>query len=145
MSIRDKLRAQESIMSDHDPFYATSERIVYYKNLDGREEFSYIDYSRLESVEIIKEPNHKALVAGTLLIVGGAIMAATLQYLTAWPAIIFGVGAMIYGGIGRESHYQILASNMTNEESSMWRLPYWGSGSFIRTIKTVVGLDQEFI
>ena len=52
---------------------------------------------------------------------------------------------MIYGGIGRESHYQIHANNMTNEELSIWRLPYWGSGSFIRTNKTVVGLDQEFI
>jgi hypothetical protein len=139
MDIRRRLRQGEAIISDHSPFYATSFRVVHYEEKDGREELWELPYDRLTSVEVVKEPRHKALIAGTMLIVGGAIMAATLQFITSWFAIIAGVGALIYGGIGRESYYQLHAQGMTKEEEARWRLPYWGSGSFIRTIRNDIG------
>ena len=143
MGIREQLRQGETIISDHQPFYATSQRVIHYEEKDGREELWELSYARLTSVEVIKMPRHKMMIAGTTLIVGGAIMAATLQYITSWLAIMAGVGAIIYGGIGREAFYQIHANGMTKEEATRWRLAYWGNGSFIRTIRTVIGERPE--
>ena len=38
MSIRDHLRQGEAIISDHNPFYATSHRVIHYEERDGNEE-----------------------------------------------------------------------------------------------------------
>ena len=139
MGIGEQLRHGETIISDHQPFYATSQRVIHYEEKYGREELWEISYARLTSVEVIKMPRHKMMIAGTMLVVGGAIMAATLAFITSWFAILAGVGALIYGGIGREAYYQLHASGMTKEEAARWRLVYWGNGSFIRTIRTVIG------
>jgi hypothetical protein len=143
MGIRDQLRLGEVIISDHHPFYASSQRIIHYEERDGEGELRDIPYASLTSVEVIKLPRHKVMVAGTLMIIGGALMAATLQFLTSWLAIFVGVGAIIYGGIGKESFYQIHAYGMTKDEASKWRLNYWGNGSFVHTIRTVIGQLPE--
>ena len=143
MGIREQLRQGETIISDHQPFYATSQRLIHYEEKDGGEELWELSYARLTSVEVIKLPRHKIMIAGTMLIIGGAIMATTLQFITSWIAIVVGVGALIYGGIGREAFYQFHANGMTKEEETRWRLAYWGSGSFIRTIRTATGERLE--
>jgi len=143
MGIGEQLRHGESIISDHQPFYATSQRVIHYEEKDGREELWELSYSRLTSVEVIKLPRHKMMIAGALLIIGGAIM-STVFILTSWLAIIVGVGGIIYGGIGREAFYQFHANDMTKEEETRWRLAYWGSGSFIRTIGTATGELLEY-
>ena len=139
IGIREQLREGETIISDHQPFYATSQRVIRYEEKDGGEELWELSYARLTSVEVIKLPRHKMMIAGTLMVVGGAIMAATIQFITSWLAISVGVGALIYGGIGKEAFYQFHANDMTKEEEARWRLAYWGNGSFIRTIRTVIG------
>ena len=143
MGIRDQLRPGEVIISDHDPFYASSQRIIHYEERDGKGELRDIPYTSLISIEVIKLPRHKMMVAGTLLIIGGALMAATLQFLTSWLAIFVGVGAIIYGGIGKESFYQMHAYGMTKDQAAKWRLNYWGNGSFVQTIRTVIGQLPE--
>ena len=143
MGIRERLKHGETIISDHHPYYATSDRVIHYQEIDGREELWELPYARLTSVEVVKLPRHKMMIAGTMLIVGGAIMSVTLQFITSWLAIVGGVAAIIYGGIGREAYYQLHANGMTKEEAARWRLVYWGSGSFIRTIRTVTGRDGE--
>ena len=143
MGIRERLRYGETIVSDHHPFYATSQRVIHYEEIDGREELWELPYARLTSVEVIKLPRHKMMIAGTMLTIGGIIM-ATVGFITSWPAIIIGMGAIIYGGIGREAYYQLHADGMTKEEAARWRLVYWGSGSFIRTIRTITGERSEY-
>ena len=144
MDIRELLRHQETVISDHSPYYATSQRLILYQEIDGIKEISEIPYTRLTSIEVVKLPRHKILIAGTMMIIGGAIMAATIQFITSWLAIFVGIGAIIYGGIGREAYYQLHANGMTNEETLRWRLIYYGSGSFIRTIQTITGEGTEY-
>ena len=142
MGIREHLRHEETIISDHRPFYATSQRIIHYVERDGIEEIRELSYARLTSVEVIKLPRHKMMIAGTLMIVGGALM-STIVFITSWVAILAGIGAILYGGIGREAFYQFHANGMTKEEAARWRLAYWGNGSFIRTILTAIGKRPE--
>ena len=142
MGIRGKLRHEETLISDHQPFYATSQRVIHYEEKDGREELWELSYSRVTSVQVIKLPRHKMMIAGTLMIVGGAIL-STIVFITSWLAIIVGVGAIIYGGMGRQAFYQIHANGMTKDEAARWRLAYWGNGSFIRTILTAIGKTLE--
>lgn len=144
MGIRDKLNLEESIISDNNPYYVTSQRLIYYQDKENGEEFSAIPYSRIQSVEIIKSPRHKLMIAGTMLIVGGAIMAASMQFITSWPAMFAGIGALIYGGIGRETHYQIHAKEMTKSEANIWRIVYWGNGSFVKTVQTITGEERQY-
>jgi hypothetical protein len=144
MGIREQLRPGETIISDHDPFYATSQRVIHYEEKGGKEELWDLSYARLTSVEVVKLPRHQIMIAGTLMIIGGAIMAATQLFFTSWFPILAGVGAIIYGGIGREAFYQLHANGMTKEEAARWRLAYWGNGSFIRTIRTVTGERREY-
>ena len=143
MSIRGRLRYEETIISDHHPYYATSQRIIYLQEIDGREEVWDLPYARLTKVEVIKLPRHKMLIAGAMMIIGGAIM-SSIGFLTSILALVGGLAAVIYGGIGREAYYQLHASDMTKEEAARWRLAYWGSGSFVRTIRTVTGDRSEY-
>ena len=144
MGIREQLRHEETIISDHQPFYATSQRVIHYEEKDGIDELWEISYARLTSIEVIKLPRHKIMIGGSMMIIGGAIMAATIQFFTSWFAILAGVGAIIYGGMGREAYYQLHANGMTKEEAARWRLVYWGNGSFIRTIRTIIGERPEY-
>ena len=144
MAIRDKLNVEESIISDNSPYYITSQRLIYYQENERGEEFSEIPYSRIESVEIVRSPIHKLMIAGTMLTIGGAIMAASMHFITSWPAMLAGIAALIYGGIGRESHYQIHAKEMTKLETDRWRLTYWGNGSFVKTVRTITGEEREY-
>ncbi|MFH1560508.1 MAG: hypothetical protein ABID84_03765 [Chloroflexota bacterium] len=143
MGIREQLRPGETVISDHQPFYATSQRVIHYEEKDGKEDLWEISYARLTSVEVIKLPRHKVMIAGTMMIVGGAIM-STMGFITAWPALLVGIGVIIYGGIGREAYYQFHANGMTKEEAPRWRLAYWGNGSFIRTIRVITGERPEY-
>ena len=144
MGIREQLRHGETIISDHQPFYATSLRVIHYEEKEGLDELWEISYARLTSIEVIKMPRHKMMIGGSMMIIGGAIMAATIQFITSWLAIVVGIGAIIYGGIGREAYYQLHANGMTNEEALRWRLTYYGSGSFIRTIQAITGDSTEY-
>ncbi len=139
MSIRDHLRQGEAIISDHNPYYATSFRVIHYEEKDGNEELSELPYSRVTSVEVVKLARHNVMIAGTMLVVGGAILAATWNLIGSWLSIVAGIGVVIYGGIGREAYYQFRAEGMDKEEEAKWRLTYWGSGSFVRTVQTVMG------
>ncbi len=137
--IRSHLRSGETIISDHRPFFATSQRVILIQNHHPR--VVEIPYQTLSSIELVKEPLHKLMIAGTLMIIGGGIL-TTVVYITSWFAIIIGCGSLVYGAIGRKSYYQLNTDRMTDEEELLWRLPYWGSGSFIRTIRRIVG-DQS--
>jgi hypothetical protein len=142
MGIRGRLRHEETIISDHHPYYATSQRVILLQEINGREELWELPYGRLTKVEVVKLPRHKMMIAGSMMIIGGAIM-SSIGYFTSVLAIFGGIGAIIYGGIGREAYYQLHADDMTKEEKARWRLVYYGSGSFIRTIRTVTGKNEE--
>ena len=138
MGIRDHLRPGETLISDHKPFYATSYRIILCQEKDGREEVWELPYTRLTSVEMVKLPHFKLMIAGTLAVVGGAMM-TKLGLFTSWLAIAAGVGMLLFGAIGREAYYQLRAHGMTKEEEARWRLDRWGSGSFVSTIRSIIG------
>ena len=133
------MRQGEAIISDHNPFYATSHRVIHYEEKDGSEKLSELPYSRLKSVEVVKLARHNVMIAGTMMVIGGVITAAALHFITSGLAVIAGIGVVIYGGIGREAYYQFRAEGMDKEEEAKWRLAYYGSGSFVRTIQTAMG------
>ena len=143
MGIRDHLRQGETIISDHQPFYATSQRIVLCHEDGGREEVWDIPYARLISIDEVKLPHYKVLIAATMAIVGGAMM-SQIGLITAWLAILLGVVVFVYGLTGRKAFYQFNIHDMTTEEETRWRLPHWGSGSFVSTIRVIIGERPQF-
>ena len=96
MNIRSRLRYGETVISDHHPYYATSQRIILYQEVEGREEVWELPYARVTSVDVVKMPRHKMMVAGTLLIVGGAVM-SSYGFITSIPAVLAGIGALVFG------------------------------------------------
>ena len=139
MSIRDHLRQGEAIISDHEPFYATSQRVIHYREMGEKTELRDIPFVRLTSVETVKEVRHKAMIAGTLMVIGGIIMMATVGLFTSPLAILGGIGALVYGMMGKESYYQFRAHEMTREEEAFWHMDYFGSGAFVTAVRNLIG------
>ncbi len=145
MGVYDHLMAGEEMLSQFDPFYATSRRVIRYVQKPTREEFLELPYARLTSIETIKTPRHNLMIAGTAVIIGAVFLFLTLfVVITLLPAIIMGLAMIIYGGMGKEGYVQLHIHGATSGEERPWRVKWQGSGSFIATIRSVIGQMPDF-
>ncbi len=139
MALRDHLEPEERIQARCDPFYATSLRLVRYQLTKEGELVSYSAYRRIQSVELVRKPQHKLMVMGTILGVCGFILYFYWGLITAIPTFFFGVGIIIYGGQGKAVYYQLHLSDMTSQEKEIWRIQIRGSKDFIAAIGDITG------
>ncbi|MSQ14761.1 MAG: hypothetical protein EXR50_02725 [Dehalococcoidia bacterium] len=139
MSLRDHLEPEEHIQSRCDPFYATSRRLIRYQLTREGEKIQFLSYRGVKSVELVRKPQHKLMVAGTLMSATGLFLFVYLMLWTAIPAFFMGIGLIIYGGQGNEVYYQIHFDNMTAQEKELWRIRIRGSKDFIASIADITG------
>ena len=54
-----------------------------------------------------------------------------------------GVYFLVLGSVGRPAYYQIEADGILPQEQWLWRIRHSGSGSFIATIRIILGKDPR--
>ena len=140
MALEEHLLPDETITSQHGPFYATPRRIIRYTQTPEAEQVHELPYTRLSGMELVKLPRHRLMIMGTVVAIGGAFVGLTWGLIfTTIIAIPGGIAMVIVGGIGREAYYQLQAHNMTKEEEHLWRVDYRHSQHFINTLHTILG------
>lgn len=166
MSLLDILTPGEKMLAECSPFYATSRRIIRYEeghHPDSTQELSYQD---LAGVEIIRKPSHPMMALGTVAVLSAIFLALTgIIIITAVASLIAGAAMLFLGSRGKPGYYRLLLKTRpstmytgreeqrgptvgslmillglkTPGDETLWRLDYWKGGSFIETVRTVVG------
>ncbi len=139
MALRDYLEPEERIQARCDPFYATSRRLIRYQLTREGEKVYLLPYNRVRSIELVRKPHHKLMTLGTILAASGILLFFYWGLITSIPTFFIGIGVIIYGGQGRDVHYQIHLENMTPEEKEIWRVRPRGSKDFITSIAETTG------
>ena len=139
MGVENHLNQDERIVSSFEPYYATSKRVLLYNETDSGPEVRELPYSRLERVEEVKVSDHRLMASGTVLAIAGFISAFGLGLYTPVIAVVSGIAMVIYGGIGRPAYYQLHGHGISEREELNWRVRYRGAGSFIASIRTILG------
>ena len=145
MSIHDRLMPGEDILSEFKPFYATSRRILRYREKPSGVEFNELTYDRLETIEMVRTPRHNLMISGTLIVIA-ALTADAIGAIrfTTFPAVIIGIAVVIFGGLGKEGYYQLHIRRADRGEERAWRIKFAGSGSFVATLRSVIGEIPDF-
>ncbi len=140
LSIQDYLSPTEKLLGVHQPFYATSHRVIRLEPRPGPKGglLLEIPYHQLNAVRLVHQVSHPMLAAGAVLVVLGLYL-ATLPLLTAVLPILVGAALLFFGARGRPSYYQLHAVDLTSEAERWWRLEYPRSGSFIATLRHAIG------
>ena len=166
MSLQDILTPGEKTLAECDPFYATSRRIIRYEGEDRPDSTHELAYHELAGVEVVRKPNHPMMVAGTLAVISAIFLAfAKILLITPILSLIAGVLLLYFGSRGQPGYYRLIlrtpptATLGTSEEQrgptigsllillglkapadeTLWQLDYLKGGSFIETVRTVVG------
>ena len=139
MALRDYLEPHERIQARCDPFYSTSLRLVRYQLTKEGEKVHCVPYSRVRSIELVRKPQHKFMVLGTVLAAGGAFMFFYLAFITSVPTFLMGIGLIIYGGQGKDAYYQLNLADTSPQESELWRIQIRGSKDLIASIGDITG------
>ncbi len=145
MNIYKQLTAGEQLLSEFKPFYATSRRILRYEEKAGAPAIKELPYYRLDSIEMVRTPRHNLMMTGTAVVIGALL--ATFMGLIAFttiPAIVIGLAVLFYGGAGKEGYYQLHIRNADRNEERLWRVKYEGSGTFIATLRSIIGDMPDF-
>ena len=139
MDIRGYLMAGEMMTLEHPPLYLTSQRIIRLEERPEGDLYKFLPLERLSSVETVRAPNHRMMVAGSILIVCAVIFFAIgILFFTPYLALVGGVVAFAWGATGKPDYYQVHAHNLTEQEEPLWRLPYWGSGNFATNLHSII-------
>ena len=166
LSLQDILTPGEQILSECKPFYATSRRIIRFDDRAPDEPMAEISYDQLTAVELMRKPGHRMMVLGTAAIVSALFLTAIgFIFITSIPVLIIGVALLVVGARGKLGYYQLHIRRTvqptprtpnpnldttvrtlmetfglrTPDEEARWRLDYRKAGSFIETIRTVMG------
>ena len=133
MAARDHLMEEEYILANCPPFYATTRRILRCETKNGQEEVHELPYFQISTVELVRRPHHKRAISGVLMSFVGLILWMMGLY-TPILAVFLGIGLIVWGARGQESHYQFEGYNMGPEDLSLWQVPFRGSAGFIGAV-----------
>ena len=166
MSVQDFLKPGEKILSVCKPLYATSQRIVRYDERMPGGPVDEIAYHELTGVELMWKPSHPMMILGTISIISALFLSLTgLILITTVPALIIGVVLLGLGARGGPGYYRLRTRDssphpyMTPEhkqsitlltvmeylglrtavQETRWRMDYSKAGSFLATIRNIVG------
>lgn len=139
------LSANETIIARSGEFYATSMRVIRYRQSDGGDDFHQLPYNRIESIELVYKPRHGLMFAGTVLaVLGMFFFMASVARFTGIPAVVAGIALILVGSRGRRGFYQLRLYNPEPEEEERWRIPIRGTASLVATIRSATGQMPDF-
>jgi hypothetical protein len=144
-NIYDHLEPSEKLISSFGPFHATSYRVLRLDPVNGpsRGHLLEIPYSQLASVKLVQRPNHPLLIMGTVVIILGLFMTQALVFSSVLSLIVGGLFIFV-GARGKPAYFQIYAHNMPQQAERYWQVRYERSGSFIATVRSVIGEMPDF-
>ena len=138
-SVHSQLSAGERIVSSFSPYHATSRRLLLYAETGTGMLLRELQYSRIESIDLVNAPDHRLIALGVVVaLIGFALTLAfgLILVLLSLPLGIFAIGA---GVAGRPAYYQIKGKEMSPKDLPVWQVTYSGAGSFIASIRTILG------
>ena len=165
MSLQDILPPGEKMLAECSPFYATSRRIIRYEEGDRPDSTHELSYQDLAGVEVIRKPSHPMMALGTVAVLSSIFLALTGIIITAVASLIAGAAMLFLGSKGKPGYSRLLLKTRpltlvagpeeqrgptvggllillglkTPGDETLWLLDYWRGGSFIETVRTVVG------
>ena len=143
LKVAESLDEGERIVSSFGPYFATSRRILLYleraRGLVVRE----LAYEALNDIRSVNKANHLLLLAGIMLVVVSFFSMPILGVFLPLAGAALGAYFLILGSVGRPAYYQIEADGILPQEQWLWRIKHRGSGSFIATIRIILGKDPQ--
>jgi len=139
------LAASEKVLSVFGPFYATNHRVLRLDPPDclGQRHSLEIPYSQLVSVEMVHRANHAALALGTAMIILGFFIMPFLP-ISAMLTLPIGSGFLYLGAKGKPGYFQLMTHDMPKPAEKYWQVEYNRSGSFIATVRIIIGQMPDF-
>lgn len=134
MALLDHLTPGEQVLHRFGQYFATTHRVLWYRETPAGEEVAELPYYRLRAVELVREPSHRLMAGGTALAILGFFLMQYLEFFTGPLALAFGIGLVVLGARGKEGYYQLSADNLTKDEQRRWRIPYRGSMEFMAAV-----------
>jgi hypothetical protein len=145
VDIQPHLAQSEKVLSVFGPFYATSHRVIRLDSEKGpsRGHLLEIPYHQVTSVELMRRANHPVMALGAFIILMGFFLTGILFFSSIF-AILVGGAILFAGARGRPGYYQIYARKMPRHAERYWQVEYNRSGSFIATVRSVIGQMPDF-
>jgi hypothetical protein len=137
--VHSQLDAGERIVSDFGPYYATSKRVLLYADTRRGALLRELPYSRIASIDLVNGRDHRMMVLGVFLAILGLML--TFVWGLILPLLIFPFSffALGVGLMGKPAFYQLRGTVMSPQELQEWQVSYRGAGSFIASIRTIMG------
>ena len=144
-NIYDHLGPSEKVICSFGPFHATSYRVLRLDPAHGpsRGHLLEIPYPQLASVKLMQRPNHPLLIMGTIVIILGLLLTPLLAFSSVFALLVGGLFIFI-GARGKPGYFQLYAHNMPRHAEKYWQVQYERSGSFIATVRSVIGEMPDF-
>ncbi len=143
LKVAESLYDGERIVSSFGPYFATSRRILLYleraRGLMVRE----LAYESLSDIRSVNKSNHLLVMTGAALVIVSFLSMPILGVFLPLAGAAAGVYFLILGSVGRPAYYQIEAEGVLPQEQWLWRIKHRGSGSFIATIRIILGKDPR--
>jgi hypothetical protein len=143
--IYSRLAASEKVLSVFGPFYATNHRVLRLDPPNGLSQGHLLEipYSQLVSVEMVRRANHTVLALGTAMIILGLFIMPVLP-ISAVLTLPIGGGVLYLGAKGKPGYFQLMTRDMPKPAEKYWQVEYNRSGSFIATVRSVIGQMPDF-
>ena len=144
-NIYDHLEPTEKLICSFGPFHATSYRVLRLdpENGPSRGHLLEIPYPQLASVKLMQQPNHPILIMGTVVIILGLLLTPILVFSSVFALLVGGLFIFV-GARGKPGYFQIYAHDMPQQAERYWQVQYERSGSFIATVRNVIGDMPDF-
>ena len=143
LKVVESLGKDERIVSSFGPYFATSRRILLYMDRARGLLVRELSYESLSNIRSVNKANHLVLLAGIGLVIASLFSMPILGVFLPLAGAALGAYFLILGSVGRPAYYQIEAEGILPQEQWLWRINHRGSGSFIATIRIILGKEPQ--
>ncbi len=143
LKVAESLEDGERIVSSFGPYFATSRRILLYLERARGLIIRELAYESLNDIRSVNRANHLLLLAGVMLVIISFFSMPILGVFLPLAGAGLGAYFLILGSVGRPAYYQIEAEDILPQEQWLWQIRHQGSGSFIATIRIILGKDPQ--
>ncbi len=143
LRVAESLKQGERIVSSFGPYFATSRRILLYLERAREQNVRELAYESLSDIRSVNRSNHLLVMTGAALVIVSIFSMPILGVFLPLVGAAAGAYFLILGSVGRPAYYQIEAEGILPQERWLWRIRHQGSGSFIATIRIILGKDPQ--
>lgn len=138
-----QLREGERIVSQFGPYFATSQRVLLVLKKATGTVVEELSYDLLTGIHEVNVPNHRKMLAGSILVVVGLVLTFGWYMILPLVAVFVGIGLIFHGARGEPRYYQLEGRDMDRRQLLRWQVQHYGAGSFVASISTMTGLGPD--